>query len=292
MARVVQLPGVFPAGRQKSGSIEVKLWHDGRVEKKFVDEFLAAWGYVVSLGGESSVKRVVLENLGSFSKGGRPYQSADWFIEDACDGGAVSADLLFKSLMEHPRRFAGKKRIEVEAPASGKGIGGEIGWGAGSRRILKNEIFPRRTINVVLVSYDLRLAKPRANGEDYAFGCRMGDLVVLQTRRAQQMYGGNAPAVFMVNSVHELAHLFGAPARSRLGDRINGVEECIGLHCRRTDCALGKANWPGRPDALEAAELVFARVERGGGFLCKACERDVSEGVKAAARGVQPKPSD
>ncbi|VVC72259.1 Uncharacterised protein [uncultured archaeon] len=276
MSSIAQLPGLYPSGRQKQGPavVEVRLWHDSRVEKKFVNEFLSAWDYVVSLGGEASARRIGFENLGSFSKGDRPFQSADWFIENAYDGGAVSAGLLSDSLIDDPRRFAlGKKRIETEG-------------GTATRRILKNEISGERTINLVLISHDLRLSTPRASGEDYALGCRMGNLVMVQTKRAKQMYGEKAPLVVRVQSVHELAHLFGAPSPSRKGDRINGVEECVGLHCKRADCALGKVNWPGRPDALEAAEKVLARAGKGEGYLCGACERDVKNGIAAFVAGM------
>jgi len=76
-------------------------------------------------------------------------------------------------------------------------------------------------------------------------------------------YGSDAPMVYLILALHEIAHLFEAPDVTRRRD----LGRALGAHCKLTDCALGQVNVEGRPDALEATRSILKRYQKTGSYF-------------------------
>ncbi|MHA1954596.1 MAG: hypothetical protein ACW96U_11700 [Candidatus Heimdallarchaeaceae archaeon] len=181
-----------------------------------------------------------VKRVGNFSRGNGDFMNADWYFKDNYDS----------------------RRRQVNA--------GNVLARCTAEPWQKQE----EHLEVIGTSYDLW-----TGGDDNVFvfgGTWPGFGTITSSNRMERYYGRNAPQVYFTLSLHEDAHLFGAPDENRRND----LEHILGWHCKLEDCTMGQVNVQGRPDALQATRNILRRYERTGNYFCDDCTEDVVNGIK------------
>jgi hypothetical protein len=99
-----------------------------------------------------------------------------------------------------------------------------------------------------------------------------------------EKYYKNPSEIFELLAFHEAGHLFGLPNRAR-----EGIEEVLGTHCRRIDCAMSQVEvrrnvlYPSGGEGKkyvsvgETWDFVSERLRKTGSPFCERCLKDLKE---------------